>query len=71
MIGTVAYGGYKLGKLRERAKHYNNPNFNIDAWNTRRQVDGFLCRYNSDCMWLDQNLGCANVTTFGWTINVS
>ena len=71
MVGAVAYGAYKIGKLRERAKYYDGPSFDFDTWNTRRQADGFLCRNNNDCRWLDNNLGCAQVATFGWAINVS
>lgn len=34
------------------------PRYDFDDWNDWREADGFLCRSNDDCQWLDQNLNC-------------
>jgi len=44
-------GGHSSG-------HGVQPRYNFDTWNNWREADGFLCRTNDDCKWLDQNLNC-------------
>lgn len=69
VIAGSAYVGYKLGKLRSRfmvtrpiylpgAGH----GIEFDTWNEWRSSDGFLCRNDSDCNWIDSNLNCQNYT---------
>ena len=73
VVGAVAYGGYKLGQLSTRFDgSYNNfnPGYNFNQWKTWRAADGFLCRNDNDCNWLDRNLECERVRDFGWSINV-
>ena len=74
VVGAVAYGGYKLGQLSTRFDGFGNnfnPGYNFNQWKTWRAADGFLCRNDNDCNWLDRNLECERVRDFGWSINVS
>ena len=67
----MAYGSYKIGKLSLRfSASTGNPGYNFDKWNKWRQNDGFLCRNNNDCKWLDKKLDCMS-ETLSWTPNVS
>ena len=67
----MAYGSYKIGKLSLRfSASTGNPGYTFDKWNKWRQTDGFLCRNNNDCKWLDKNLDCLS-ETLSWTPNVS
>ena len=34
------------------------PRYEFNDWNSWREADGFLCRNNDDCRWVDQNLNC-------------
>ena len=67
-IGAVAYGSYKVGKLSKKFSNFGwgntyQPTYGFTAWNTWRQADGFLCRNDNDCTWLDEKLYCnPNVT---------
>jgi len=38
--------------------HTSQPSYNFQNWNDWREADGFLCRNNDDCKWLDGNLNC-------------
>merc|ERR1712136_76834 len=62
VIGAVAYGSYKYGKLSsefsKKKKSKKSYKFDFDDWNDWREVDGFLCRNNSDCNWVDEKLFC-------------
>ncbi|XP_040573869.1 uncharacterized protein [Lepeophtheirus salmonis] len=61
VIGAVAYGGYKVGQLTSRFSnfgHSNNMGYGFNDWNRWRQQDGFLCRNNNDCVWIDPSLEC-------------
>ena len=49
---------------------YNSRDWSFNDWNSWRQADGFLCRNDNDCIWLDNNLECQPVRDFGWNINV-
>ena len=63
VIGATAYGAYQIGKLSGRfssgyggfggGRHYGYNDYN--RW---REIDGFLCRRNEDCNWIDQRLYC-------------
>ena len=59
LIGVGAYAGYKVAKLE---KKFSRPGFGnsykFNDWNDWREADGFLCRSNKDCKWIDDNLNC-------------
>merc|ERR1711971_357954 len=73
VVGAVAYGAYQIGKMTSRFGSYgwgnNYPGYNFNTWNTWRKADGFLCRNDNDCTWLDNDLECQKVRDFGWSIN--
>merc|ERR1712223_1073758 len=72
VVGAVAYGAYQVGKMTQRFSNYGwgyNGGVNFNTWNRWRQADGFLCRNDKDCTWLDDNLECQKVGNFGWSIN--
>ena len=35
----------------------NNVNF-FEEWDRNAQIDGWVCRADVDCEWIDENLGC-------------
>ena len=75
VVGAVAYGAYKIGQFKSRFDGHSfgnnyNPGYNFNQWESWRKADGFLCRNDNDCNWLDRNLECEPVRDFGWSINV-
>jgi len=61
VIGAVALTSYKVGKLKSKfskKKKSKKIKFDFDDWNDWREVDGFLCRNNTDCNWVDDKLYC-------------
>ncbi len=59
VIGASVYGGYQLGKLTSRFGHYGGGyRYGFNDWNRWREVDGFMCRDNNDCNWIDDRLYC-------------
>ena len=36
---------------------YNEP-YSFDAWDRNARKDGWVCRSDEDCEWLDPHLGC-------------
>ena len=36
---------------------YHGP-FGWNQWDQYARVDGWVCRSDKDCTWIDQNLGC-------------
>ena len=76
VVGAVGYGAYKIGQLSSRFSGLRvgspgYPGYGFNDWNRWRQADGFLCRNDNDCRWLDRNLECDRVGNFGWSISVS
>merc|ERR1711971_746226 len=73
VIGAGAYYGYKLTKTAAKFSSfvwgYNSQDWSFNDWNSWRQADGFLCRNDNDCNWLNNNLECQPVRDFGWSIN--
>ena len=66
-----AYPSYKLGKAAAKfAKRvFDDPDIDFNTWNRWREADGFLCRTDNHCNWLDENLECQQVEEFGWTVS--
>lgn len=64
VIGATAYGAYQLGKLSGRFSGYGGGygygghRYGYNEWNRWREIDGFLCRRNEDCNWIDPRLYC-------------
>ena len=61
LVGGGAYVGYKLGKMRSKfSLKPKTPDFDFefDDWNSWREADGFLCRKDSDCTFVDGSMEC-------------
>ena len=62
VIGAVAYGSYKVGQLSSRfSGGYHGMGmggYGFNDWNKWREADGFMCRNNDDCNWIDRRLFC-------------
>lgn len=61
VIGAAVYGGYQLGKLSGSFHNWGwgrSHGYGFNDWNRWREVDGFLCRTNDDCNWVDPRLYC-------------
>jgi hypothetical protein len=57
--GAVAYGGYQIGKLSGRFGSYGyGRGWGFNDWNRWREIDGFMCRDDNDCKWIDERLFC-------------
>ena len=79
VLGIGVYSSKKLGKLKGKfpKKYPKKLNFEFDEWNSWRQKDGFLCRNNNDCNWidhrplfrLDSRMDCGDFK-LGWTPSV-
>lgn len=63
VIGATAYGAYQIGKLSGRFGNYGGygmggRRYGYNEYNRWREIDGFLCRRNEDCNWVDARLYC-------------
>ena len=59
LVGAGVYAGYQLAKLSSKFDHRRRVgDYDFDDWNSWREVDGFMCRDNEDCRWVDSNLYC-------------
>ena len=68
LVGVGVYAGYKLTKMAskfakrrsEGRRGFTNydSHYDFDDWNDWREADGFLCRSDNDCEWIDDNLSC-------------
>merc|ERR1712172_49300 len=69
VVGLGAYAAYKVAKATKKfAKRvFEGPKFEYNTWNSYRRADGYLCREDSHCNWLDRNFECQTVKDFSWT----
>merc|ERR1711971_611744 len=65
LIGVGVYAGYKLTKAAAKFANFDDPDTDFDTWNRWREADGFLCRTDNHCNWLDENLECQQVGECG------
>ena len=62
-FGVGAYAGYKisegLGKLfNPNVFNYNGVQYGFNTWDRNARIDGWVCRNDGDCNWLDKHLQC-------------
>ena len=38
--------------------HYGGRDYDFDDWNEGALIDGWVCRNDADCIWIDERLGC-------------
>ena len=48
----------KLEKAFVRRQFATPPDFGFEQWRILANTDGWLCRKDRDCSWIDHNLGC-------------
>ena len=46
-----------MGKKFKKIK-FNKIDVDFDEWNEYALKDGWVCRNDLDCNWIDQHLGC-------------
>ena len=62
-FGAGAYIGYELSKgigklFNPSIFNYNGNQYDFNTWDRFARVDGWVCRNNGDCNWLDRHLQC-------------
>jgi len=60
-FGAGAYVGYKVSStlgFSYRPLYYGGHYYTYNNWNSYARVDGWVCRDDRDCTWIDPNLGC-------------
>ena len=82
LVGGGVYAGYKLGKLSSKFSNFGKGGFggggfgagglgySFQDYNKWREADGFMCRSDKDCQWIDRNLECEDYE-FEFTPSVS
>merc|ERR1711894_835084 len=50
--------GTKIRKNFNQGLYYGDDDYDFDDWNRDAKVDGWICRNDLDCTWIDRNLGC-------------
>ena len=58
VVGVGVYGAYKVNKLKKKFGKKRRKSYEFDDWNDWREADGFLCRNDNDCQWIDERLSC-------------
>ena len=48
----------KLQSASIRYRWFKKHQIQFDDWNQWRKSDGFLCRSDTDCMWIDPEMLC-------------
>ena len=62
-FGAGAYIGYELSKaignlFNPSVFNYNGVQYDFNTWDRYARVDGWVCRNDGDCNWLDRHLQC-------------
>jgi len=62
-FGAGAYIGAKvikkIGKaFKPKIFFFGGRDYDFDEWRGFSRIDGWLCRSDRDCEWMDRNLGC-------------
>ena len=45
-------------QVKKKFKKSTKFNYDFDDWDRDAQLDGWACRNDQDCTWIDENLGC-------------
>merc|ERR1719186_131217 len=61
LVGLDTYTGIKLQKIKSRFqkatwKQKGKESWDYSAWSSAANSEGFLCREDTDCNWLDEDL---------------
>ena len=69
VIGVGIFSSAQLSKLSAKFPK-NNLGYNFNDWNNWREEEGFLCRNDKDCSWIDAKMNCGDYELL-FTPNVS
>jgi len=48
----------KIGKKFNKGLKFGDDDFDFDDWDREARVDGWICRNDQDCSWIDDHLAC-------------
>ena len=62
---------FKIGKKFREGLKFGDSDFVFDDWDREARVDGWICRNDQDCNWIDDHLGCDDRGFSSTRLNVS
>ena len=69
ITGVGVYSAVQLAKLSKKFPK-KKKGYDFDDWDDWRKAEGFLCRNNLDCSWIDTRMDCGDYE-LGFTPSVS
>ena len=59
-ISTFHFMNLQIGKTFAKAPfyYYSGTTYGFDDWERDAKLDGWICRNDKDCSWIDEHLGC-------------
>ena len=60
MVGNKTREKFVTASKGHFATLGQNHKWTYEDWSRLAEKDGLLCRYSSDCDWLDERLGCVD-----------
>ena len=58
-------------QIKKKFKKSTKFNYDFDDWDRDAQLDGWACRNDQDCTWIDERLGCNDYGFESSTIRVT
>ena len=49
---------FDILQIKKKFKKSAKFDYDFDDWNRDAILDGWVCRNDQDCTWIDENLGC-------------
>ena len=62
---------FKIGKKFNKGLKFGDSDFDFDDWDREARVDGWICRNDQDCNWIDDHLACDDRDFSSSRLNVS
>ena len=62
---------FKIGKKFKKGFIPDDDNYGFNEWNRDAQIDGWVCRNDEDCDWIDDHLGCDDRSFSSAGLNVN
>ena len=59
ITGVGVFSAVQLAKLSSKFPK-KKKGYDFDDWNDWREAEGFLCRNNLDCSWVDTRMDCGD-----------
>ena len=67
----VSMQSFPIRKKFKKGIFSSDIDYDFDDWDKDAQIDGWLCRTDQDCTWIDEHLGCDDREFFSSNIKVS